>query len=197
MVSGFWGARLFHVFYEQWPFYNEYPSEIFKFWKGGFVYFGGFFSAGFFAFIYLLFKKQNFLNWANFMTPLLSASYSLGRVGCFFEGCCYGRFCSLPWAIDGRHPTQLYMVFSEFFILGFLLFIEKQKKILHGILFFMWIFLHSIFRFVFELFREDDRGNFFLGLSISQWISLGLIIGLIFMAIFYILKKQYTLKNKI
>ena len=176
MIFGFWGARFFHVFYEEWPFYQEYPAQIFKFWNGGFVYFGGMAAAAVAAFVYLKNEKQNFIKWADFMTPLLSASYALGRIGCFFEGCCYGKTCDLPWAVAGLHPTQLYMALGEFCILGLILFIEKKKSFFDGFLFLNWVLLHSVFRFVFEFFRDDDRGNTIMGLSISQALCLILII---------------------
>ena len=170
MIFGFWGARLFHVFYEEWSFYQEYPVQIFKFWNGGFIYFGGMVAALCASYIYLKHEKQNFTAWANFMTPMLSASYALGRIGCFFEGCCYGNYCELPWSIQARHPTQIYMMLGEFFILGLLLLIEKRGSVSNvtGYLFFKWLLLHSIFRFIFEYFRADDRGDMIFGLSISQ-----------------------------
>ena len=79
MVFGFWGARLFHVFYEEWAFYEQYPIHIFKFWNGGFVYFGGFFVALAVAVIYLQKSGENFVAWADFATPLLSAGYAQGN----------------------------------------------------------------------------------------------------------------------
>lgn len=178
MISGFLGGRLFHVFYEHWDFYANHPLEIFKFWNGGFVYFGGFIAALICSFIFLKQQKQDLYIWADFMTPLLSASYALGRIGCFFEGCCYGLYCELPWSVAGRHPTQIYMSLGEFFILGFLLLIEKKVKFpFNGYLFTKWIMLHSIFRFIFEFYRDDDRGQSVLGLSISQLICLVLFLG--------------------
>lgn len=177
MISGFLGARLFHVFYEHWDFYSAYPIEIFKFWNGGFVYFGGFTASLLMSSLYLKSQKQSFLNWADFFTPLLSASYALGRIGCLLEGCCYGQYCTLPWAIAGRHPTQIYMSLGEFFVLGVILWIEKKKPAFVGFLFTTWIMLHSIFRFIFEFFRDDDRGSSILGLSISQTICLALFFG--------------------
>ncbi len=188
MITGFLGGRIFHVFYEEWPFYQEYPAQIFKFWNGGFVYFGGFAAALLVSYLYLKYEKQNFIKWADFLTPLLSASYAMGRIGCFFEGCCYGQFCELPWAIAGRHPTQIYMALGEFFILGLLITFEKKKSVFDGSLFFKWVVLHSIFRFVFEYFRDDDRGNMIWGLSVSQIFCVALAT-----TSFLFLAKKYSL----
>lgn len=183
MLFGFVGARGFHIVYEELDFYIEYPLQVFKFWNGGFVYFGGFVSSLIATYFYLRFKKESFLKWADFLTPLLAASYAFGRLGCFVEGCCFGRVCYLPWAIDGRHPTQLYMALTEFFIVGLLLLIEKRHKLFDGYLFLKWILLHSIFRFIFEYFRDDNRGDLILSMSVSQIICIGLfLVSIVFLA---------------
>lgn len=182
MLAGFGGARLIHVIYEEPHYYLEAPAEIFKFWQGGFVFYGGFITALIAVFIYLKKKKENFLAWADLFTPYISLSYALGRLGCFAEGCCYGKACSLPWAISGLHPTQLYMFFAEMGLLAFLISLFKLRKTLKqtrpnkiGLFFTFWLLGHAAIRFVVEFFRNDDRGFVFIGLTISQWISLVLI----------------------
>ena len=174
MVSGFLGGRLTHVFYEEFDFYKTFPLEVFKFWKGGFVYFGGFIAAFICTVLYLRFKKENFWAWADFLTPYASLSYAFGRVGCFFEGCCYGSFCEMPWSIGHRHPTQLYMVFAELFLIALLVLLRKFKSHIFahvGVFFLIWLVGHATCRFIIEFYREDDRGAMINGYSISQWIS--------------------------
>lgn len=174
MLFGFIGARGFHIFYEEWDHYRIFTKDIFKFWNGGYVYFGGAIAAGVASFIYIRLKKENFLKWADVATPALSLSYALGRIGCFFEGCCFGQHCDLPWAIEGRHPTQIYMVLSEFALFIFLnIFQKKISPKLNGRLFLTWVILHSITRFIIEFYRDDDRGSLiFNSLSLSQALSL-------------------------
>lgn len=178
MIAGFLGARLTHVFYEEWPFYQQFPIEIFKFWNGGFVFYGGFIPAFIVILIFLKLKKQNIYFWTDFFTPYIGLSYALGRLGCFFEGCCYGTHCDLPWAIAGRHPTQLYMTLAEVLLLASLVFWRKKKSdhLKPGLLFLTWLCGHAINRFIIEFFREDDRGALIRDLSLSQWISVGLFI---------------------
>lgn len=173
MIFGFIGGRLTHVVYEEASFYREFPLEIFKFWRGGFVFYGGLILALVAALIYLKAKKQSFYQWADFLTPYVGLSYALGRIGCFFEGCCYGSHCELPWAIANRHPTQLYMAFAEVLLLIALLFWRKKQKDLlkPGQIFLSWLCGHAVNRFVIEFFREDDRGAMLMNLSISQWLS--------------------------
>ncbi len=186
MISGFLGGRLMHVFYEEWPYYQKYPVQIFYFWQGGFVFFGGFLLAALSAFVYCKVKKINFLEMADFFAPLLSLSHAFGRLGCFFAGCCFGTKCDLPWAIEGRHPTTLYLFFGELLIFTYLLFFEKKifklnQPALTGSVFVKWVMLHCFLRLFVEYDRDDFRGAFYnwplLGrLSISQMICVVLIL---------------------
>lgn len=186
MIGGFLGARLFHVLYEAPEVYFENPVRIFKFWEGGFVFYGGFLGALLTSSIFLKIKKESFWQWADFYAPILALGYALGRIGCFMNGCCYGETCDLPWAVEfhtpglpigPRHPTQLYATFFELVTLTILLFTEKTKWLKQkrfGTLFCLWLALHAIGRLVMEAFRDDFRGPEF-GLSISSWLSLTLL----------------------
>lgn len=175
MIFGFIGGRLFHVVYEEPSYYIRFPLQIFQFWNGGYVYFGGMLSALIASRVFLNRKGEKFLRWADFMAPVLSLIYALGRLACLFEGCCYGKACDLPWSINGLHPTQLYMVIAELVVFNIII---KLKMRLEGQIFFTWLMLHSASRFAIEFYRNDDRG-FMLGnfISISQIISI-LLIGL-------------------
>lgn len=178
MVSGFLGARLFHIFYESPQYYIENPVRALAFWEGGFVYFGGFIFCLAFSWLYLKKQKQDFLSWADFFTPIFALGYGLGRLTCFFSGCCYGKFCEFPWAVTfawesqalPRHPTQLYAMFWELLLFAFLVSI-KRKLLPKGLLFFTWLTGHSVGRMIMEVYRDDFRGQLIAGQSVSTWIS--------------------------
>ncbi|MFZ3230858.1 MAG: prolipoprotein diacylglyceryl transferase family protein [Pseudobdellovibrio sp.] len=193
MIGGFIGGRLLHVFYEEFDYYMQDPKKILFFWNGGFVFFGGFILAWSSAWVYCRIKKINFLMWADFFAPILSLSHALGRIGCILSGCCFGTYCSLPWSMDGRHPTASYLAAGEFLIFLVLMLFEKNillltdkrsKYNLPGIIFFLWVFMHSLLRFVVEFYRDDFRGVFLRipgvsgipALSISQAICLVLMV---------------------
>lgn len=183
MMSGFLGGRLFHIFYEDFSYYREDPWRALQIWNGGFVFYGGALLAGCLSLIYLyLTDKKHLKNYLDLFAPVLSLSYMLGRFACLFAGCCYGRYCELPWSIAGRHPTQAYAAIWELGVLLILLGIEKTTPKTHqinsfkknGALFFLWMILHGAGRLLMEAYREDFRGPSF-GLSISSWISLVII----------------------
>lgn len=183
LISGFVGGRLFHVAYELPEYYMQNPIQIIQFWMGGFVYYGGMLLALLCSWIWIYWKLRQqeraghfaiaFRYWGDLFAPSLSMGYMFGRIGCLLEGCCFGRFSALPWAIDLRHPTPLYASITEFFIFVLLLrLIRKPNPHLKpGSLFLIWLFLHSCARIFMELFRDDFRGMRFFGMSISTAIS--------------------------
>ncbi len=176
MLSGFVGARLFHIFYENFDFYKSNPLNIFFLWEGGFVFYGGFITSVICGVLFARHSGQNPKNYFDLYAPILSLSYALGRIGCLLNGCCFGKACDFPWAINQRHPTQIYSTLWEFGVLFILLGLEKKKIHKPGFIFAAWMLLHSIGRFLIEFLRDDFRGPVAV-LSISSWISIGLFFG--------------------
>ena len=87
---------------------------------------------------------------------------SIGRIGCYLQGCCGGKPCNLPWAVvfprqPGLrvHPTQIYMFFLETALWLFLLYFNKHKKKYDGQTFWVSIFLYGIYRTSIECFRTN------------------------------------------
>ena len=87
---------------------------------------------------YLRWKRLPILKFADILAPSIALGAFFGRLGCFMNGCCYGRACDLPWAIrfpetnptHGQpvHPTQIYEALALFFFGG---------EVLHGFAFTM------------------------------------------------------------
>lgn len=184
MLSSLFGARVFHVVYENFDYYGQNPVRIFYIWEGGFVFYGGMIMAliATFTYLRLIHAPKKGLYFDAF-APVLSFAYGFGRLGCFFAGCCYGETCDYPWAVGGRHPTQLYALLWEAGTIMLLLGLEKiemkkrPKMLSHsGDLFILWLALHSVGRILMETYREDFRGEEILGLSISTVFSYGLLL---------------------
>ena len=182
LLAAIIGARLLYVLTVPAIFIAD-PLEVFKIWNGGLVFYGGFLAAFFTALIYI--KKNNFLLWeiADILAPSVALGQFFGRIGCFSAGCCYGKTCDLPWAVTftdpdslaplhiPSHPTQLYSALCNLMIFATIVFLKKRKKY-HGHLFWMYVLLYGITRFIVEIFRGDFRGDEILGvLSISQTIG--------------------------
>ncbi|MFH1825640.1 MAG: prolipoprotein diacylglyceryl transferase [Candidatus Firestonebacteria bacterium] len=179
------GARLLYVLVE-FKQYIERPLDIFKVWEGGLVFYGGLIGGLIIFFWYV--KKYNFKVWKiiDIFTLGLVLGQGIGRIGCFFSGCCYGIksnkfgviFSNLKDEIP-HIPTQIIESIGLFII--FTILINTKKK-LDGEIFIKYIFYYGSFRFLIEFIRGDSRGPLLFSLiSISQFVSIVLIIIAIFL----------------
>jgi phosphatidylglycerol:prolipoprotein diacylglycerol transferase len=183
LIAALIGARLMFVLMN----FKEYiadPLAILKIWEGGLVFYGGLVPAVVVGIWYI--KRLGLPLWqvADILAPSLAIGHAMGRIGCFFAGCCYGGVCDLPWAVtftDPRslapqgvplHPSQLYSSLSLFALFAFLILLRK-KKTFHGELFWTYILCYAIGRFLLEFLRDDLRGGFLGGvLSPAQVIGI-------------------------
>lgn len=182
MISGFIGARLFHVLYEEPAYYWARPILVFDIWSGGFVWYGGAITSAAACFLFLRLKNEEAGPWLDLFAPVCALGYAIGRVACVLTGCCYGRVFELGHELY-RHPTQSYAVAWELMALALLVNLEKlqlRKRVAlfarSGQLFLFWLVLHALGRIFMESFRDDPRGSALLGVSISTWLSLGILV---------------------
>jgi phosphatidylglycerol:prolipoprotein diacylglycerol transferase len=113
-----------------------------------------------------------------FAVPV-AVAVALGRVACFFGGCCYGQPTSLPWGVcfptapDGgtiaRHPTQLYEAAFHLACAGVLLLLQR-RGLFQGQLIKLYILVYLGYRFITEFIRPEHQ--FWLGLTIYQWAAI-------------------------
>lgn len=122
----------------------------------------------------------------NVLFTALPLSHAVGRIGCFLAGCCYGAGCARPWAViytspDAAryagtplgvplHPVPLYEVTLELVNFAVCLSLWRKREPAPWLVFFTWIGLYGMQRFVLEFFRGDPRGSW-SGLSTSQWLT--------------------------
>src|SRR6185369_10466931 len=94
------GARALYVATYWKESFAGFPiSEIFMVQKGGLVFYGGFIGAVISVATYTWRKKIATWKLADALAPSIALGYVFGRIGCLMNGCCYGRECTLPWAI--------------------------------------------------------------------------------------------------
>ena len=86
---------------------------------------------------------------------------AVGRLGCFFEGCCMGKPTKLPWGLRFPddplvpvHPTQLYMLGMELILVWVLMRINSIKCY-DGQTFWIGVWLYSIYRIWIEMLRTN------------------------------------------
>ncbi|MFC1567077.1 prolipoprotein diacylglyceryl transferase [bacterium] len=185
VLSSILGGRLFYIFLNL-KHYTINPLLILKVWEGGLVFFGGLITTVIVSIIYL--KKKNFKVFliGDICAPGIAIGHAIGRIGCFFAGCCYGKqtnsifgvvfnnsYSLAPQGIK-LHPAQLY----EFLVLVAIflaLWFMRRKTKFYGHLFWMYICMYSFSRIILEFFRADHRGEF-LFLSVTQFIAVLLLV---------------------
>lgn len=176
LITGLIGARLFHIL----MFPNEYsitnPIGWIAVWEGGLVFQGAIPFAFAYAYWAMKRRKISFLLVADCAVPYLALGQGIGRIGCFLNGCCYGRPTSLPWGVkfptgsmvfqsypgEGGwslpvHPTQLYATVGLVFLCLLLIYIRDEWKPFTGITVPAYFFLHGVMRFFNEIFRGDHN----------------------------------------
>lgn len=131
------------------------------------------------------------------VAPSVALFHCFGRIGCFLSGCCYGveseygfTFThSIVESANGvtRLPVQLYESAFEL-VLFVVLWQLLRKGLLKGRLLLVYLLTYSVGRFVLEFWRGDDYRGFVLGLSTSQFISIGVFI--VSAALFIFLPKR-------
>ena len=102
MIFAFVVARLFYVI-SRWEAYAASPVEIFRFWQGGLVYYGGLLGGLLGGYLFCRIRKLSFRALSDPVAVGLALGMSIGRLGCLASGCCYGRPAELPW---GRSPPS-------------------------------------------------------------------------------------------
>ncbi len=165
IVGAIVGARTLYVFtfwHEQ--FEGKALGEIFKVWRGGLVYYGGLIGASLAFILYARLKSLPLWKGADVMAPSIALGYVFGRIGCLLNGCCYGRACSLPWAIhfppghetypNAVHPTQVYESALNLGLYLGLAWLYRRKKF-DGEVFAVYLVGYAMLRSLVEMFRGD------------------------------------------
>lgn len=176
--GGVIGARLFYVLVYSPKYYLANPLKIIALWEGGLVFYGGLLGGAIAATYFIKSRKLDFWVIGDLVAPYLSLGYGFVRIGCFLNGCCYGKETTLPWGVEFpqligyRHPTQIYSSISGFLIF-IILVILYQRKRFHGQVILIYGILYGITRFIIEGLRENLE--VFAGITVSQLISVILI----------------------
>lgn len=169
-----------------------------KVWRGGMAYYGGFIFASVFG---LWFSRKHGIGmWkaADLTAPWIALGLALTRMGCFLNGCCYGKITKAAWGAvfprfsvawraqldahligngDGAlpvHPAQIYLGAGNLATFFALYFVARPRKRFPGEVFAWLLIMKAIVRSIVEIWRDDERGVLFGWLSTSQILSVPL-----------------------
>ena len=198
IISALVGAKLLLLIVD-FETFRRSPAELMTLMRSGGVFYGGLIAAVLVAMWYMRRHKLPLWSVSDAFAPGIALGHVIGRLGCFFAGCCFGRSTDVPWAVTFTseyarqnvgtplnvplHPTQLYEAGAELLILGLLLLLERRGRSFPGRTFWSYMLVYGITRFIIEFYRGDARGM--VGaLSTSQFVSVLLVPLSIFMLVF-------------
>ena len=186
IISALVGAKLL-LLITDFKSFSADPRELLTLARSGGVFYGGLIVAVIVALWYI--RRVGLPLWTtcDVFAPGIALGHVIGRFGCLFAGCCYGKPTTRPWGITftdpfaaanvgtplgvALHPTQLYEAGAELLILIVLLVTERKGRPFPGRTFWLYMLLYAISRFIIEFYRGDDRGT--VGMfSTSQFISI-------------------------
>jgi phosphatidylglycerol:prolipoprotein diacylglycerol transferase len=201
IIAAIVGSRFLYVI-GQWHEYQDNLLEIFMVQRGGLVFLGGLFLVLLVVVWHAKRKGIPVLKLLDVVSPGTLVGYAITRIGCFFNGCCFGQPTELPCGMvfppgslahayfPGQHihPTQLYASASMLLAFIILLLIYRRKRF-DGHVFYWGLILYSVYRFLVEFIRFSPIH--WLGLTPSQWM----VIPLAGWAIYALLIKQRRLQQ--
>lgn len=190
IVCGIVGAKLlyFIVTYSWDEFIASIKANgIGYLLQGGLVFYGGLIGGVLGAFLGARFTHTKISEYSDSIVPTLPLAHAIGRIGCFFSGCCYGRptdswigVC-FPHSVTGLSPdvavipTQLIESgLNLLLFIALLIYTRKERKGFTTL--YVYLIAYGVERFLLEFLRGDEIRGIFGSLSTSQWISLLLII---------------------
>jgi len=160
---------------------------------GGGVFYGGLIGGAAAGLIYIKVKKFSLPLYTDICAGVIPLFHVFGRIGCFLGGCCYGIESKLGFVFTDsiapgangvtRFPVQLLESGCNLIIFAVIAYLFRNGK-LKGRLMGLYLTVYAVVRFLDEFLRGDVIRGFALGLSTSQWISIGmLILGVILLSI--------------
>ncbi|MBO5179711.1 MAG: prolipoprotein diacylglyceryl transferase [Clostridia bacterium] len=171
-------ARIYYVAFE-WDYYKNNLSEIIKIWNGGIAIYGAIIGGIVTAIAFCKKRKIKLLDLCDFCAPYLALCQAIGRWGNFVNREAYGEITNsfLKMGIFNDsigeyiyvQPTFLYESICTFIIFCVLYSYRHSKKF-SGEIFYLYMTLYGIARFVVEGFRADSL--YLYGFRVSQVLAL-------------------------
>jgi phosphatidylglycerol---prolipoprotein diacylglyceryl transferase len=197
VIGAIVGARLFHVV-DQWDYYSKDPLSIIRVNEGGLAIYGTIVGGPLAGAVYAWRKGLNVPRLADVASPPLILGMAIGRIGDIINGEHHGAHAAgFPLAVVYTNPNtlgeigvpvhlavgyELLMDLAVFVVLvwlargvvrrargGGLAFNWDPRYPRDGMLFWIYVFLYSMGRFVIQFYRVDTP--FALGLSQAQLLS--------------------------
>jgi phosphatidylglycerol:prolipoprotein diacylglycerol transferase len=182
LLASIVGARVMYVL-QHWGEYQHDPLRSLMVWEGGLIFLGGLVPGVLAGLLYLRRKKLWFLR--DTIALYLPIGVGITRIGCFLNGCCFGKPTDFPLGIvfpspclagaHPVHPTQLYSAVAAFSIFAILKTLRKRSPA-EGSIFWAFFALYALFRLGVDVLRYYEPPAYLGWLTVNQWVSVVLLI---------------------
>jgi phosphatidylglycerol:prolipoprotein diacylglycerol transferase len=175
--GGLIGARLGQVFFYDFAYFMQTPSEIIKVWHGGLSSHGG--AIGIFLSSYLFLRRYPHISYIRLLDILAMGAPFVGmliRIGNLFNSEIVGKVTQVPWAFIfenngdtfARHPSALYEAIMLGSVWLLLLYLYRYRHLPTGMLTALFFILSFSLRFLLEFLKADAQ--------LTQWLNIPFII---------------------
>jgi len=202
IIGGIVGARLWFVV-ENFNLYKEDLFSILKIWEGGMVFYGGLLGGVISGLFYIKRNKLDLFKVGDIITTAFPLGIFFGRIGCFLNGCCYGKISERFGVRFPREnfpppyqeqlekglikptdccslpviPTQLIESFSMLLLFFILFYLYNKRRKFDGMIFYLFFIIYGFERFFVDFLREYSKNALiFKIVSLSQITSIIIIL---------------------
>jgi|GEM_PF-1507267 len=180
------GARLLHYMLNR-ALYIEKGFSIADITASNFTLYGGILGSALLGGLAVILMRLRLLKIADNLVPAICVGIGTMKIGCLFNGCCYGKETGLPWGIrfpmgspaysyhfkdkaadftilnipfesHAVHPTQIYELLAAAAIMLLAIYLNK-KGLKDGIVFMACSLAFTIFRTVNHGLREFNSAQ--------------------------------------
>ncbi len=190
------GGRLYHVI-DRWDLYRDNPINVVLPPYTGLGAYGGIILGTIVGILYIRWRREPVLGWADAIAPGLFAMQAVARWGNFFNQELYGPPMSLPWGIPIEcvhripaypcaelpfettrfHPLFLYESLSGLIGMLVLIWLGRRfaSRLRRGDLLLVFFIWYGAVRFALETLRENNWT--FFGIPTAQLVAGAFIVG--------------------
>ena len=183
VFGGILGGRLLYVVLN-WEMFARAIHEIPAIWHGGLIWYGGFLGGLFSSWLYARAHGRVWLSVLDQLIPVVSLGHAIGRVGCFFNGCCSGRPTDQWYGVvfpDQHGPVIPTQLIEATLLVGLYVVLRglqhRQPPFLRqpGRLFAVYLIGYGSLRFAVEFLRVGQP-MFWMNLTLPQLFSIVMIL---------------------
>lgn len=116
LLFGVAGARVFYVIHYWESHFADAPNRLLaaiNITEGGLEFLGGLLCAFAAILVYAVRKKLSIRLYLDILAPGVMWGLAFGRLGCFFNGCCFGALCAGPPAQQAAYSWGVRFPFAS------------------------------------------------------------------------------------